>query len=279
MTETANKRGVQWDLTSFFPVFNGPEMLDFKKKLAADIAALQKKAAKLAPLSAGTANNWEKLLLTAEDIGNRIGHLDSYATCLQSAHADKDEYAAESAKVSLMIAEYSKFMADMLRAFKDAPEKVFAAFLKRENLKPVAHSLKRVREQAKRTMTPAEEKLAADLGVDGFQSWTRLYNRISSKLEFDMVWPDGRKERLPISRWRALMSDADRKIGRAAFEGGNKAWATLEDPCAAALNAISGTRLTLCKRRQVKHFLAPALFGAGINAAHWTPCTRPYTRT
>ena len=264
MTKSVNEQGVQWDLTSYFPAFNGPEMMNFKKKLAADIAALQKKAAKLAPLSAKTASEWEKLLLTAENIEMRIGHISSYVGCLESAHADKEEYAAENAKLYSMMAEYSKFAVDMLRAFKTAPEKVFTAFLKRENLRSVAHSLKRVREQAKRTMTPAEEKLAADLGVDGFQSWSRLYNKISSKLEFDMVWPDGRKERLPISRWRALMSDADRKIGRAAFEGGNKAWATIEDPCAAALNAISGTRLTLYKRRNVKHFLDQALFGAGI---------------
>ena len=264
MDKTANKQGIQWNLTSYFPAFNGPEMLKFKNKLTEDLASMQKKAAKLPPLSAKTANNWEKLLLNAENIETRLGHIFSYVTCLESAHADKDEYSAESAGLYSIHAEYSKFAVDMLRAFKDVPEKIFAAFIKREKLKSVAHSLKRVREQAKHTMAPAEEKLAADLGVDGFQSWTRLYNKISSKLEFDMAWPDGRKERLPISRWRALMSDADRKVGRAAFEGGNKAWASIEDPCAAALNAISGTRLTLYKRRRVSHFLDQALFGAGI---------------
>ena len=258
------KQGVQWDLSGYFPEFNGPAMLKFKKDLAADLASLQKKAAKLAPLSTKTAEDWEKLLLTAEDIGTRLGHISSYAGCLEAAHADKDEYAAESAKLSSMDAEFSKFIMDLLRAFKEVSEKVFSAFIKREKLKDVAHALKRVREQAKHTMSPAEEKLAADLGVNGFHSWNRLYDKISSKLEFDMAWPDGRKERLPISRWRALMSDSDRKVGRAAFEGGNKAWATIEDPCAAALNAISGTRLALYKRRGVKHFLDVALFGAGI---------------
>ncbi len=258
------KQGVQWDLTSYFPKFNGPEMLAFKKKLAADVKALQKKGAALAPLSAKTAGAWERLLLTAEDLENRLGHIFSYVNCLESAHAGRDEYAAESAALSLLGAEYSKFGVDLLRAFKDAPKPVFEAFVKREKLKTAAHSLRRVKEQAEHTMSPAEEKLAADLGVDGFHSWKRLYDKISSKLEFDMAWPDGKKERLPISRWRALMSDADRKTGRAAFEGGNRAWATLEDPCAAALNAISGTRLALYRRRKVKHFLDQALFGAGI---------------
>ena len=257
-------QGVRWDLKGYFPSFNGPEMLKFKTKLAADISKLQKKAAGLPPLSAKTAADWEKLLLAAEDAETRLGHVLSYVGCLESAHADKEEYAAESAKLYGLAAEYSKFGVDLLRAFKDAPEKVFAAFIKREKLKPVAHSLARVRERARKTMTPAEEKLAADLGVDGFQSWERLYNKISSKLQFDMAWPNGKNERLPISRWRALMSDADRRAGRAAFEGGNKAWAGIEDSCAAALNALAGTRLALNRRRGVKHYLEPALFGAGI---------------
>lgn len=258
------KQGVRWDLTGYFPEFNGPEMLDFKKKLAADVKALQKKGAALAPLSAKTAGAWERLLLSAEDLENRLGHIISYVHCLEAAHADRDEYAAENAKLELLAAEYSKFDVDLLRAFKDAPKPVFRAFVEREKLRTAAHSLRRVKERAERTMSTPEEKLAADLGVDGFHAWNRLYNKLSSRLEFDMVWPDGRKERLPISRWRALMSDADRKVGRAAFEGGNRAWAGIEDVCAAALNAIAGTRLALYKRRHVKHFLDQALFGAGI---------------
>ena len=258
------KQGVQWDLTGYFPAFNGPEMIKFKTKLSADIKTLQKKAAKLAPLSAKTAGDWEKLLLAAENAETRLGHISSYVSCLEAAHTDKDIYSAENAKLSSLFAEYSKFGVDMLRAFKNVPEKVFAAFIKREKLKGAEHSLRRVREAAKRTMSPEEEKLAADLGVDGFQSWERLYNKISGKLMFDMNWPDGRQERLPISRWRALMADSDRRVGRAAFEGGNKAWAGIEDSCAAALNALAGTRFALYRRRGIKHFLDQTMFGAGI---------------
>ncbi|MGD9641443.1 MAG: M3 family oligoendopeptidase [Elusimicrobiales bacterium] len=262
-----NIQGVRWDLTSFFPSFGGPEMAKFKKKLAADIAALQKKASRTAPLSARTAADWERLLLAAEDAGVRLAHMSSYLICLESAHADKEEYAAENARFAQLGAEYAKFGVDLRRALKDVPEKVFAAFVKREKLTDIAYFLKRTREQARRTMSPAEEKLAADLAVDGFQSWERLYNKISSKLTFEMRWPDGRVETLPVSRWRALMSDPDRAVGRAAFEGGNKAWAGIEDSCAAALNALAGNRLTLDKKRGVKHFLDESLFGSGIKRA------------
>jgi len=259
-----SSKGVTWDLSSYFPKFNGPEMTAFKKKLTADVAALQKKAATAPPLSPKTAGEWEKLLLKAEELESRLGHIISYVTCLESADAANNDYGKERAALIGLAAEYSKFGVDLRRAIKDVPEKTLAAFLKREKLAPVAHSIRRVHEEARRTMTPPEEKLAADLAVTGFHSWSALYDKLSSKLEFDMVWPDGRKEKLPISRWRSLMSDPDRKVGRAAFEGGNRAWSSIEDSCAAALNAIAGTRLTLYRHRGIKDFLDTPLMNAGI---------------
>ena len=37
-----------WDLTSYFPAFNGPEMLQFKEAIRKDVAALQQRADGLA---------------------------------------------------------------------------------------------------------------------------------------------------------------------------------------------------------------------------------------
>jgi oligoendopeptidase F len=110
-----------------------------------------------------------------------------------------------------------------------------------------------------------QEKLATDLSIDGFHSWGRLYDTITGKLEFDMVYPDGRTARTPISQWRSLMANVDREVGKAAFECGNKAWQGIEDVCAAALNAIAGTRLTLNKYRGVDSYLYWALFQSSIS--------------
>ncbi|OGR60742.1 MAG: hypothetical protein A2X36_02595 [Elusimicrobia bacterium GWA2_69_24] len=258
-------QGVRWDLGGFFPEFNGSKMRVFKNRLAADAARLQKEAARLAPLSAKTAGRWEKLILAAEDLDARIGHLGSYVACLEAADAKNEAYSAEKARLSELGAQYAKLDVDLLRAFKDAPDAVFAAFLKRKPLAPIAYSLGRLRERARRTMSSDEEKLAADLCVDGFHSWGRLYDKVSGGLEFEMHWPDGRRETLPISRWRSLMSDADREVGRAAFEGGNRTWAGVQDVCAAALNAIAGFRLTLNRHRGIPHFLDRPLFAAGTS--------------
>ncbi len=63
---------------------------------------------------------------------------------------------------------------------------------------------------------------------------------------------------------RTLLADAEPEVRTGALRGSARAWETVGDSVAACLNAISGTRLTLYARRDVEHFLEPALFDAGI---------------
>ncbi len=258
------KKGVIWNLTSYFPAFNGPEMLEFKKQLNEDIIELQKNASALDVLSSENMEQWEKVILKAEDFVTNLSHMFSYVGCLTAADAANEDYHKEEAGLAKIYSEYEKFEVDILRAFKDTSDELFNKFLALESLKGAEHSLRRTRELAQYTMSPQEEKLTAELNVDGLHSWGRLYDKITGKLEFDMVYPDGTEKRLPISQWRSLMSDADREIGKAALECGNKAWEGIEDVCASALNAIAGNRLTLNKYRGIDSFLYRALFQSSI---------------
>lgn len=259
-----NGKGVAWDLSSYFPEFNGAQMREFKLQIEQDIAALRNEAAKIGPLTSETAENWEAVILRYENAVAQLGHVYSYVGCLSAAHADVEEYAQEEGRLALLVAEFEKFDVDVLHGFKAASDEDFEAFIAREQLQPIAHQLRRTRERAAHTMSRDEEMLAADLSVDGFHTWGRLYDKVSGKLEFEMVHPDGKTERLPISQWRSLMSDVDREVGRAAFEGGNKTWEGMQDVCAAALNAIAGTRLTLYRHRGIDHYLFMALFQASV---------------
>ena len=258
--------GVTWDLTSYFDEFNGPTMRAFKKQLGTDVALLEERASKLPAVNADSAAAWEELVLLAENFSSRIGHISSYVSNLHSADATNESYGEELASLSLLSAGFDKFSVELQRALKDASDQDFALFLERPALEGAQHYLKRTRRLAQFTMSPPEEKLAADLSVDGIHAWGRLYDTVTSKLEFDLLYPDGRTERLPIAQWRGLMGDADREIGRRAFEGGNRAWQSIEDVCAAALNAIAGTRLSLYKYRGVPHFLDMALFQSSIES-------------
>ncbi|HUD00514.1 MAG TPA: M3 family oligoendopeptidase [Candidatus Polarisedimenticolaceae bacterium] len=255
---------MSWDLSSYFPEFNGPEMRRFKDALARDIASLKAEAAALPPLTTESAASWERIFLRNEDILQRMSHLGSYISCLASSDARNESYLKEEADLVGMRAELGKLRVEFLRAIKATPEETFTLFVARPALDGAQNYLNRMRQEARRAMTPEKEVLATDLSVDGIQAWGRLYDTVSSKLEFDMLFPDGSRHRVPVSQRRSLLEDPDRRVRKAAFEDGNAAWQSIEDMAAAALNAIAGTRLTLNQHRRVDHFLEIALFQASI---------------
>lgn len=256
---------MNWDLNSYFPLFNGPEMLKFKAAVQRDIMSLRTKAASLPPLSPENGDAWTEIFTSNEDILQRLSHLGSYVSCLVSADARNEDYLKEEASLARMRAEFAKVRVELLRCVRDVPDEVFSWFTELAALDGAQNYLTRLREESRRAMSTEKEILATDLAVDGIQAWGRLYDTVSSKLEFDMVFPDGRRERLPMSQRRSLMDHADRRIRQAAFEGGNESWHEVENVAASALNAIAGTRLTLNHHRGVEHFLDIALFQAGIS--------------
>lgn len=254
-----------WDLTSYFPEFNGAQMLQFKEAIRADVAALQMTATNVPNLNAESATAWEDILLRNEDLSRRMSHLSSYIGCLAASDARNESYQKEEAELTRTRAELAKVRIELLRAFKAIDDKTFIEFCSRPALAGAQNYLTRLRDEARRAMTAKKEILATDLGIDGIQAWGRLYDTVSAKLEFDMVYADGRQQRLPMSQRRSLMEHPDRRVRQAAFEGGNAAWQAVEDTAAAALNAIGGTRLTLNHHRGVDHFLDIALFQAAIS--------------
>lgn len=257
-------QGVRWDLTAFFPSFNGPEMISFKKQLLNDIASLTSLAAKYPNLSRKTAPYWEKLILGLENAEMSQTHLRYYVMALSWTDASNEEYSAELARISNIDSEFSGLSIKVKTAFRNASEKVFSDFIKRKSIADISYSLSRIRQQSLQSLPPEEENLASQLAVDGFHAWERLYTKISSKLTFEMNWPTGETEQLPISSLRSLLSDPDLGIRKAAFESGNRAWASIEDPSAAALNALAGWRHTLTRNRGGGHFLDDSIFSAGI---------------
>ena len=255
---------MNWDLTSYFPAFNGPEMLRFKDSLHSDIAALIDAAAALPVLDDASAPAWEEILLRNEDLSRRMSHLSSYISCLASSDAGNEAYSREESDLTRVRAEMAKVRIELLRAFKNTSDPIFASLCTKPLLAGAQNYLNRLREEARRAMSRENEVLATELGIDGIQAWGQLYNTLSSKLELEMVFPDGVRKKIPMSQRRSLLDHPDRRVREAAFDCGNAAWKTVEDAAASALNAIAGTRLTLNRHRGVDQFLNIALFQAAI---------------
>lgn len=265
MDENGKPAEMNWDLSSYFPGFPSEEYERFKRDLSGEIKSLGERAAGLDPLRPENLSAWKDVFLETEKLVSRYSHVSSYVGCLAAADSNREDYLGEEAAVSLLGAELEKLEVQLKRALRDADDELFSEFVSLPGLASASYYLGRVKETARRAMSAPEEILAADLGVDGISAWGRLYDTVSSKMTFEMAYPDGTVKTLPMSQRRSLMENPKREVRKAAFSGGNAAWEALEDVAAAAVNAISGTRRTLYRHREIDHFLEVALFDAAVS--------------
>jgi oligoendopeptidase F len=253
-----------WDLSAYFPEFDGPGFAAFRTALRTDLAALEVQMSKLAPLDAASSASLVEAIVTLEQLSARAGHLASYLGCLSAADARNDAIksaVSTAARDRVVLQNLFVRLRALLGGASDANFETLAAD---PQLIPIRYFLDRERASASRSMSEDLESLASDLGVDGLAAWGRLYDTLTGNLEFDLKRPDGTLARLPVAMTRSLLEDPDVEVRRATLTGANAAWESVGEIAAAALNAIAGARLTLDRRRGVDDFLIPALFDSGI---------------
>jgi len=266
MSVVATRPEPDWDLSQFFPDVTAPAFTQFRRALGDAARAARERVESLGPIAADR-EGWIAALVALEALGVRLRHLGSYLGCRTAADAGDEASKKESAGLDALRIELDKAWVAVRAALRDASPADFDALTADERLRTARFFLARVRERAAQSMEPALEGLAADLAPTALRAWGRLYDQISGTLRFTLEVPGKAPETHPVSMTRTLLEDADPIVRRAALEGSGRAWESVADTCAACLNSIAGTRLTLHARRGVKHFLDPALFDAAISRA------------
>lgn len=261
----AEQSSMVWDLSSYFPAFDGPEYRAHRDGLKARLEDLMRDADAIGELKPDTAAAWCGIILRHEEIMKDYSHLSSYLGCLWAADARNEAIKREQERLTVIAALYRKAMIPFQAALRTADDAAFEALASQPQLRDVCFWLERSRHDAKYSMQPALEVLNADLFVDGIAAWARLYNTLAGLLEFDLAKPDGTTERVPMAQKNTLLNDPDPAIRKATLEGSNKAWEQHADTIAACLNSIAGTRLTLNRHRGVAHFLDLAMFQSAVS--------------
>ena len=253
----------RWSLDSWFTGFGNTEYTAFKSGLVRDLAALKERAAGLERAKGEIV----AVISDLETLGDRLNHLSAYLGCLSADDANDEAVKADEAWIATLEAEAVKLRASLQAALAGLDDNGFTRLLSSPALKDAEHAVRRMREEGRRQMTAEMEALAADLNVNGLHAWGRLYDTLTGKMEFEMTFPDGHRETVPMARRRALMSEPDRKLREAAFHDGQRPWNDHAVTMAAALNGISGTRLSLYDRRGLPHFLDTPLFDGAMSRA------------
>ena len=253
----------RWSLESWFSGFGQSDYVEFKSVIVRDVESLKGRAAALG----GDTTEIVDVINALEALSERLGHLSAYLGCLSADDANDEGVKADEAWISTLHAESTKLHASLCSALAALSEEAFTTMLSDPSLKDAGHAVKRMRQEGQHQMSSEMEALAADLNVNGLHAWGRLYETLTGKMEFEMTFPDGHTETVPMSRRRALMSEPDRKLRELAFHAGQKPWNDHAVTLAAGLNGIAGTRLSLYQKRGLSHFLDTPLFDGAMSRA------------
>ncbi|MEX0326891.1 MAG: M3 family metallopeptidase [Puniceicoccaceae bacterium] len=250
---------MDWELSSYFTEFGSPSYEAYKRELEETLAELGNRAAALLAEDLVSLNDWETLVIDYEHVLANFSHLGSYIGCLVSADAKNDAYSREEAAYANISASMSKLTDKVIQGMGTLEESAFEEFIKRDRLADAVFLLRDFRQQAANRMPSELEELAADLGVNGISAWSRLYFTTMGNISFHYVDPEEGEKDVPMAQLNSLLSNPNRDRRIAAAEGAAATFSEHQHTYAAAINAISGTRHALNKRRGIHDFLEPSL--------------------
>lgn len=103
-------------------------------------------------------------------------------------------------------------------------------------------------EKAKYLLSDSEESIIASMQNTGSNAWLKLKNNLISTHKVELE-EDGEVKEVPLTVVLNMAYDKDKDVRKKAYEAEIKSYKKIEDGVAAALNAIKGEVLTICKLR------------------------------
>ncbi|MFB5267128.1 M3 family oligoendopeptidase [Paenibacillus enshidis] len=239
-----------WDLESIFSGgSSSPAFADYLNALDADIKRLlaEVKAAK-APQTVQDTERLDGMLELLQDCGSRTSQATAFVECLGAQNQDDKGAVRLGARIHSLRALLETARTVYQNILRMTDDDIWARWLERDRIKPVAFVLNESREEAREKMAPELESLALDLAVDGYHGWGGFYDTIVSKVSIP-VEENGKVAHLSAGQAANKLHHADRAVREKIFAQWEKAWTDVEDYCADTLNHLGGFRLKLYENR------------------------------
>ncbi len=171
-----------WDLDSIMPHPKTEEFQQVFERFRADLTQLADALQSL-PSPKGdaeTAAAWKSFLKSYEGAVCQASELASFIGCHAAADADNKLFQQYEARLSTLFPLQAQIATNLEFAVKQASEVNLTAMISAEAyLQEIESSYRKPSCDAALRLPKEQELLAADLAVDGFQAWGRLYDRIS----------------------------------------------------------------------------------------------------
>lgn len=257
-TKSPTKFSLIWDLDSLLPHPEKPEFQQTLDRFRERLTKLAEEADRLPAVSTERpiVARWVAFGRELEALESLAGDLGSFIGCHAAADAANKKFRQYEAALSALDPLRERIATNLDFAVRDVAERDFETFLGADDwLRANAFFLRQRRKAARLRLPKSEETLASELGVDGIHAWGRMYDRVSGDLRVKVM---ERGEVVEKSPGQIRLDSPEREVRANNFFAADKAWRSVADSCADALNHISGTRLTIYRRLGLEdHLVVP----------------------
>ncbi|MCE2459553.1 MAG: M3 family oligoendopeptidase [Pseudomonadales bacterium] len=255
-------QGVGWDLSGEYPAADSAEIDADLETVGTLLADIERRNVALIPLlddaASLTIESADDAIREAREIFARIerarklvGDPETYAECCLSVDSQDEQAQALLGRLQSINKRFDE-LAEPLGQFLDlAPEEVVESYLDDPAVAPARFSVEHSRRRRHELLPLAEENLVTGLGEDGIHAWGRLYDQLSGTLTCE-VTVGNELRTTGIAEAAGLMQKPDDKLRENAWRAINAAWDEHAESCAAAINAIAGWRLEMCRKRSAR---------------------------
>ena len=252
-------QGPRWDLASEYPAPDSAEIEEDLARLASLLDEVERLNAALVPLlatagalSVGAAQGGieaaRRVFALSEEAAPLLRDPGVYANCRLSVDSGDEGAQALRGRLQSHRKRFAE-LAEPLAQFLDrAPDDVVEAWLADEATAPARFSVEHSRKRRHELLGIEEETLAAALAEDGIHAWGRLYDQLSGTLTCEVMLGNEART-VGLAEASGLMLKPDDALRENAWRAVNGAWEEHAESCAAAINAIAGWRLEMCRRR------------------------------
>jgi len=250
---------LNWELDTLLPHPDSDAFREVCSAFRRELTDLAERSESLPEIDGQPKNvaGWVDFLQIYESITARAIELTDFIGCRAAADAQNKLFQKYEAHLSSLEPLREQIATNFEFALRDADAEEFAAFVKAdEKLEAIEFYLRDRQRNAEMRLPKEQESLAADLAVDGIHAWGRLYDRISGSLRVPVM---ERGEIVQKSPGQVPLDSPQRAVRENNFFAAAKAWSSIADSCADALNHISGTRLTLYRKLGLRDHLESPL--------------------
>ena len=262
--------GQSWDLSSEYPAADSAAVEDDLSVLAgliADIethnAALTSCLARSSELTVESSADGVPVAREIHGLIDRaatiVGDLAGYASCCLSV--DSQDAAAQDLQGRLQAVQsrFANATEPLDQYLSLVPDEVVEAYLDHDATAASRFAVEHQRKRRHELLPLEQETLVNNLAQDGINAWGLLYDQLSGSLTCDVAVGNETRT-LGIAAASGLMLGPDDSLRETAWRAINSTWDEHVESCAAAINAIAGWRLSMCRRRgnSVHYLDAPA---------------------